>query len=359
MNIAIRVDASSSIGMGHLMRCITLAELFKRHMNAKVSFLLNRLAPMTIVEWLDEGGFRLLRMNSDITDSNDYKVDADCSLELLKTCGEIDWLIVDHYLLDYRWETILLSRVGKLFVIDDLANRRHNCHILLDQNLSSDMNEKYSGLLPEHCMQLLGPGYTLLREQFYVMKNRRSFRKSCKNILVSFGGSDPTNETSKVVSVLRILASQFPRLKFIVLGGVSNSRNNELEGLCSTIPSITFHKHNSHMAQILSQVDLAVGAGGISLWERAYMGVPSIVITVADNQLDAVQEAERMGMIWYLGKSEQVTEHNILDGLLSVISDERVIVDVSVKCLSVMDAFNKTSIHPILTVIANHTINRW
>lgn len=104
-----------------------------------------------------------------------------------------DWLVIDHYGLDLRWERLVRPFVGSIFVIDDLADRRHDCDLLLDQNYYRGAESRYAALVPASCHQLIGPGYVILRPEFERLKaTRERDRTTVRRILVNFGGVDRT-----------------------------------------------------------------------------------------------------------------------------------------------------------------------
>ena len=174
-HIAIRTDASCQIGTGHFMRCLTLAEALKQH-GAQIHFI-SRELPVYLRDMLAEKDmdFTLLADNAKASPIDDLAhsawlgtsqaQDAQDSIQALADKAW-DWLIVDHYALDMRWENALRKAAKQIMIIDDIADRQHDCDVLLDQNFYADMQSRYSGKVPAHCQLLLGPRYALLREEF-------------------------------------------------------------------------------------------------------------------------------------------------------------------------------------------------
>ena len=173
MNIAFRVDASTQIGTGHFMRCLTLADALKQH-GAKIRFA-SRHMPEYLRDMLVVKGHEFMLLDSSPSDAisdglshanwlgTSQHADAQDTVQALS--GQTwDWLIVDHYALDARWESALRQTAKNIFVIDDIADRQHDCDVLLDQNLYADMDSRYTGKVPAHCQLLLGPRYALLRD---------------------------------------------------------------------------------------------------------------------------------------------------------------------------------------------------
>ena len=227
-------------------------------------------------------------------------------------------LIVDSYALDEQWELMLRPYCGEIMVIDDLANRKHDCDILLDQNFYFNKDVRYAGLVPEHCKMLLGPEHALLREEFYeAKKHLRKRDGNIKNILVFYGGSDLTNETEKAIKALVQLHDEGYNFTADVITGVSNSRREKIKNLCSKYHFFHYDCQVSNMAEFMNKADLMLGAGGSTTWERLYMELPTLVTAVAENQIQGCRDCSQAGLIDYLGESEKVTVDVIVNALFA------------------------------------------
>lgn len=314
-NIAIRVDASNEIGTGHFMRCLTLADGLKEQ-GAQVCFV-SRYLPEHLASILVKKSHGLLKLVDGSAQESHGKL---AHSHWLNTSAEIDaqecirllghrswdWLVVDHYALDARWESALRRVVGKILVIDDLADRQHDAEVLLDQNLYPDMAQRYVGLLSSGCRALLGPSYALLRREFVEARARTSPRNAeVRKIFVFFGGSDLTNETEKSLAAIAALNRQDILVDVVV--GAGNSRHKSIEEFCTSISGTRFHCQVDNMAQLMSQADLALGAGGSTTWERCALGLPALVITVADNQIAIADGVDKAGVHRHLGLSRNVS----------------------------------------------------
>lgn len=334
MNIVIRTDASIEIGTGHVMRCLTLAKQLKRH-GAEVTFFCRSLNGNTL-SYLEGQG--MLTKLLPAIDGNQADIqwtkengalDAEQTIAFIKNYDrKVDLLIVDHYGLDYRWEQQLRPFTNHLMVIDDLADRRHDCDLLLDQNYYLNMKERYQGLIPNNCVQMLGPDYVLLRDEFLQVAHKQRERTGeVKNVLVFFGGSDPTGETLKTIKALRELKRSDIEIHVVV--GASNPLRNDIKKQCSEIPNVYFYCQVNNMAELMGQADLAIGAGGATTWERCFLGLPAMTVVIADNQLEATMLLHEEEVIVYIGESEQVTSETIKNNLLNLIDNQE-----QVRCLS-------------------------
>lgn len=316
MRVGFRVDASTKEGTGHVMRCLTLAgEL--RTLGAKVFFMCRR-RPGDLVDFIQESGYRVYEMTGAYNVS--WKEDAVRTIQILENIGTAEWLVVDHYGLDARWEKAVGHHIQKLMVIDDLANRPHDCDLLLDQNLYRNMEQRYKGLVPERTKLLLGPSFTLLREEFLQSTCNRKWDGNVRRILVSFGGSDPTNETLKTLKAIEKL--NVPLMVDIVIGS-SHSCRQDIARFCERKEGMQLHVQTKEMARLMEHADLAVGAGGSSVWERCYMQLPSLIIETAANQTEVISTLQEMGAVFYLGKSEEVDVDLLYQTLKELIDNSQ------------------------------------
>ena len=331
MLAVIRADASTSIGSGHVMRCLTLAHRLKKEKNAKVVFVM-RVLPGNLIDVVEKQGFEVLKLlpANQKYSLNGYglwltvpmEVDAQQTIEVLQHylqehCFDVaDRLIVDSYALDEQWEQVLRPYCREIMVIDDLANRKHDCDILLDQNFYLNKDVRYAGLVPEHCKMLLGPEHALLREEFYeAKKHHRKRDGTIKNILVFYGGSDLTNETEKAIKALVQLHDEGYNFTADVITGVSNSRREKIKHLCSKYHFFHYYCQVNNMAEFMNKADLMLGAGGSTTWERLYMELPALVTAVAENQIQGCEDCSQAGIIEYLGINDDVRVDTILEAL--------------------------------------------
>lgn len=324
MNILIRADASVAIGTGHIMRCLTLADELTEQ-GHQIVFAYEQM-PEPLLLSLQEKGYSTLKLPDPCSAEFDQQEDADALISRLDSFPRIDVLLVDHYRLNTVWETALRPYTNQLVVIDDLADRPHNCDILLDQNYYSNGELRYIGLVPESCQLLLGPQYALLRKEFREAHRRKVFYKKngVKNVLVFFSGSDPTGETIKFLNALE--NNPLPRNHFFhIIAGSANPLKEQLKLQCARIPGVRYDVQVANMSELLLQSDLCLGAGGTAMWERMVLGVPSITVILADNQRETVTALAHAGAIKNLGWHKDVSGHDMLQAINELSVDHQML----------------------------------
>lgn len=305
MKIAFRVDASSKIGTGHLMRCLTLADELKQR--GADSCFVSRHMPKYLRDMLaaKEHGFKLLNSSQNATIAGDLahaewlgttqEADAQDAIHALSH-QSWDWLVVDHYALDACWESALRQTAGRILVIDDIADRQHDCDALLDQNFYADMNTRYAGKVPDQCQLLLGPRYALLREEFRLLHEQVRPRKGlAQRILIFFGGVDAPNYTGLAIQALIDIGALDIHVDVVI--GAQHPCLESIEATCIR-HSFTLHVQTSRMAELMAAADLSIGAGGSATWERCCLGLPTLAICTADNQQKQIADAAQEGLLY-------------------------------------------------------------
>jgi UDP-2,4-diacetamido-2,4,6-trideoxy-beta-L-altropyranose hydrolase len=293
--VVFRVDASEQMGGGHVSRCATLARGLI-DLGAEVTFLC-RLLPGHFCDWLEVGGFTVIRIQQK---AHGLSGDVKETKEALIGLGKIDWLIVEHYGLDVNWESAMRSVATQIMVIDDKANRAHDCDILLDQNYIDDAETRYTDLVPINCRKILGPRYALLSKNFYELRQRLRVRDGkIRRLLICFGATDPTGHTIKALRAVVESALEFEHID--VVTSPQNPLADELMVVCSTMFNTYFHCPAIDLPHLIEAADLAIGAGGIMNWERACLALPTIAFGVVDNQKAILAALIRDGFV--LGQS--------------------------------------------------------
>jgi UDP-2,4-diacetamido-2,4,6-trideoxy-beta-L-altropyranose hydrolase len=212
------------------------------------------------------------------------------------SCQLWDWLIVDHYALDNQWESPLRSCAERIMVIDDLGDRVHDCDILLDQNFYLDMYDRYSSKVPPACKLMLGPIYALLGPDFKMLRDESKVcKEKVERVLIFFGGVDLLNNTSRAIRVLASLRHLGLHVDVVI--GAQHPKREEIESQCANL-NFSCHIQTNKMAELMSSSDIAIGAGGISTWERCCLGLPSLVISAAENQRKQLSDAACEGLLY-------------------------------------------------------------
>lgn len=330
LQIAFRTDASLQMGSGHVMRCLALADAL-RSQGAKCHFIC-REHPGHLMAIIRQRGYAVSNLaapvqNTQATIKNSLTSPQDLQPDqLLQPCYaawlgidwqtdvhetaavlaslQTDWLVVDHYALDQRWEVALAAHCHKLLVIDDLADRPHHCNLLLDQNLGREPQD-YATLVPTHCQVLTGPQYALLRPEFAALRpyslRRRQVQPTLRQLLITMGGVDQSNATLQVLQALKTCSLPAECCIAVVMGLTAPWMQSVRE-MSVQMPWPTEVVVNTNdMAQRMADSDLAIGAAGGTSWERCCLGLPTLMVVLAQNQqfgaraLDAAHAARLLG----------------------------------------------------------------
>ena len=366
MIILFRVDASLQMGTGHVMRCLTLAQAL-RDRGAHCRFIC-REHPGHLLEQIRQAGFEAIALPlADQSDRPSPPADqpllahapwlgatwSEDAAQTIAALGEDrpDWLIVDHYALDHRWQAQLRPHCGKIMVIDDLADRDHDCDLLLDQNLVADLEHRYDQRLPPHCPRLLGPSYALLQPAYGELHPRTPPRLGpVQRILVYFGGADNQNLTGRAIAAF--LALDRPD---IALDGVINPASPHAAAVRRQVQghgNLTLHEGLPSLAPLMVQADLAIGAGGATSWERCCLGLPALVVTLADNQTPIAAELHRRGLIRWLGDQASVTVATLKTALLDILQDGEHLTQWSSRCRALVDGQGTEQVAELLLLNA-------
>lgn len=368
MNIAIRVDASREIGIGHYVRCSTLADALQKE-GHKICFLYQEL-PEELIRKLQQAGHQTLSLkqqaqndtagqNTECTAVNSQDELAHASW--LKTSQHQDaeaatsalagqkyeWMIVDHYALDHRWETSLLKVVDKIMVIDDLADRVHNCHLLLDQNFTDAADNRYDPLTPQGCPILLGPKYALLMPEYAGLHLKVKPRQEVKQILISYGGADIYNMTGKTIDAL--LSMDHAQFTVNIVSPLASPFLTDIRQKLAGYENFILHDHLPSLAPLLAETDLAFGAMGATSWERLCLGVPTIAATLAENQVPAASALHNNNLVRWLGHATNIQDNDISD-CLNKIMKENILQSWSEHCLSICDGQGVSRVQKHLTL---------
>lgn len=301
MKVVFRVDASLQIGSGHVMRCMALAAAL-REQGAECHFIC-REHPGNLIDQIRRQGFVVTPLAAGHPDFQpvaqdgrslpahaswlgvDWQTDAEAMREVLRSPLP-DWLVVDHYALDCPWEQALRTHCTKLMVIDDLADRSHDCDLLLDQNLGREAAD-YANLVPVACTILAGTRYAILRPEFAALREysmQRRYPPRLRQLLITMGGVDPSDATGKILDALQ--QCPLPKdCRITVVMGLHAPWLAKVQAQATGLPWPCEVKVNvSDMAKLMADSDLAIGAAGGTSWERCALCLPTWLVIIAENQ---------------------------------------------------------------------------
>lgn len=345
------------IGTGHLIRCLTLANVV-RPMGTRVRFVCRHVTPFLSAR-LAEAGHELILLPpaADSALGSGYAAwlgasqeqDARDTAAALRD-SDWDWLVVDHYGLDAQWETALRPVCRRVMVVDDLANRRHDCDVLLDQNLASSTS-RYKQLVPATCRRFEGPSYALLRPGFGDARQKLAKGRERKGLNIFFGGTDPAGATLKALDAIQ--AIQDCDFAVDVIAGNDNPRLEEIATRCATLTGAVLHVQPRDMAALFSRAALALGAGGTASWERCCLGLPTVIIRIAENQRDGSAALAKARAAVDMGPLEQVSSAKLAGLLLRLASRPRLLAAMGRRASALVDG---RGAERIAIYLARHTI---
>lgn len=334
-----RCDASVEIGAGHVVRCLTLAETLADS-GWSCAFASNQEGVVT-VPMLTRCGYDTLQLHG--------PAEGEPSEFAQQWPDGCDLLVVDHYQWNATFETACRPWARKILAIDDLADRPHDCELLLDQTLGRRSDE-YRSLVPSACHLLLGPDYALLRPQFAAARagalERRRAQGPLQRVLVSFGGSDPQDMTA--IALEGLAATGLPVAVDIVLGTDHAEERYPSGSIGAMAAEVSVHRDVSNMAALMARADLAIGAAGTTAWERCCLGLPSIAIPVATNQERIAVELERAGAIRLLEPPGLVDHGAIAEAVLDLESNPAARAEMSARAAALCDGRGVSRVIPAI-----------
>lgn len=330
MLVVFRADASPALGGGHIMRCLSLANELRR-LGADCCFACASPTFATVPA-LASSGHRYLELTAPV-DANELSK---------KVPGGCDWLVVDHYEWDASQQAQCRPWARRIMVIDDLADRAHDCDLLLDQTFGRQPSS-YDGLISRECQPLIGSQYALLRPEFAMSREESLARRTdgrLERLIVSMGFTDPANATE---TVLRgILLSNLQLATRVVVGPRSPNllRIRSLVERNSNI--FELHVGTNLMADLMRDADLAFGASGSTAWERCCLGLPSVVMMTADNQQMIARALHRADAAICLGETPEVNSAGISKVLSELCLDSSRLIQLSRNAAAICDGLGAT-----------------
>jgi UDP-2,4-diacetamido-2,4,6-trideoxy-beta-L-altropyranose hydrolase len=321
VKLYIRADGDSKKGTGHIMRCIALAQAWQDK-GGKVTFI-SHCESEGLRERISEEGFQLIAVEKphphpdDLTQTLAYLN----SPSPLTLHSSTKWLVMDGYHFTPDYQKAIRDAGIRLLVIDDMNHLPYyHADILLNQNNNA---QKLTYNCEEGTILLQGTDYVFLRREFQKHRNfKRVIPKCARKILVSLGGADPDNVTLKVIQALCLLSEL--QIKITIVVGPANVHKEYLSSaLESTGLNYNLLINPPNMVDLMANTDLAISAGGGTYWELAYMGVPCIMIVLAENQKEVAEELAKAGTVFNLGWHNLLSCEDIAPAISSmIISDQ-------------------------------------
>jgi UDP-2,4-diacetamido-2,4,6-trideoxy-beta-L-altropyranose hydrolase len=311
--ILFRTDASVRIGIGHVVRCLTLADELSR-LGGKCHFLSRELSG-NLAEKIQARGYPVMLMPVDEPIGSGPAKSADRDVpphaswlegewedDAVQTCRlaaaiDADWVVVDHYSLDARWERIVRGRKARIAAVDDLADRAHEIDLLIDPNYGH-VKDDYRDLLTPGTRALCGSAFALLRPEFAATRARSMnarLGRAPRTVLVFMGGADAQYVTLKILHALRLVRLPPGARILVVMGKNAPALEQVKNFIAQSDLALELLVDVPDMAMLMEGSDIAVGAAGTSAWERCCVGLPSVVLKCAANQATVVEALSSTG----------------------------------------------------------------
>lgn len=352
---AFRVDASAKIGAGHVMRCLTLADALRAqgsdilficrdhsgHMGKLIvdrGFRLTLLPPVDrVVMSADPGNYAAWLGDTQ---------DGDAAATIAALAGNRpSWMVVDHYALSVEWETAIAAHCGHLMVIDDLADRVHRCDLLLDQTFGRS-DAPYASLVPTGARLCCGAEFVMLRPAFAALREenlrRREDAHDVTQILLNLGGVDADNITGKILDALKAVSLPCDCRVKVVIGWQSPWADNVRDQAARASFDVEVLQGVDDMASLMAESDLAIGAAGSSSWERCCLGLPTVMIVLADNQRMIAEELGANGVATVV--SRDLLDSDLPAAVSALVRDPSARRMMSARAASIVDGLGTSRV---------------
>ena len=327
MLVLIRADASLNMGTGHIMRCLAFAQYLQNHQVNPI-FICAELPDQLQTRLVSEK-IKFILIDAELGSDEDAQITINLAQKY-----QAHWLIIDGYQFNSEYQKYLKEADFKILFFDDYGHcNYYYADLVLNQNLGA--NQELYNNRENYTKLLLGSDYTLLRKEFLSwQKWQREIKPHANKILVTMGGSDRDNVTLKVVQSLALIVDSLIRFdssqtsleldrgefQIMLIVGGSNPHFDSLKSYCDTLPlNITLKQNVANMTELMAWADMAICGGGSTNWELAFMGLPTIVITIADNQREIAQNLAEMGLIISVGWWENITIDMLKKVILELI----------------------------------------
>ncbi|MEH2192959.1 MAG: UDP-2,4-diacetamido-2,4,6-trideoxy-beta-L-altropyranose hydrolase [Nostoc sp.] len=341
MNLVIRADASSQIGTGHLMRCFALAQTWQRN-EGKVVFCINDKASVLASRFISQS-MQVVYLKSSPGSNEDAQEISNLAQQL-----NCQWVVVDGYHFQAEYQQIIKDYGLKFLFVDDYGHAKHYyADIVLNQNISAH-ESLYRNREP-YTQLLLGTCYTLLRQEFWQWQGwQRINPPIATKLIITMGGADPDNVTLKVIEGLQLISVE--ELEVVVVVGGNNPHYEQLKLASQALQfPIRIERNVTNMPELMAWADLVVTAGGSTCWELAFMGLPSLILILAENQQAIAQKLNAMGVARNLGWHKDISAINIADAVSQLLTSNKTRLDMTKCSLGLVDGKGAARVVMFLT----------
>jgi UDP-2,4-diacetamido-2,4,6-trideoxy-beta-L-altropyranose hydrolase len=332
-----RADASTQMGTGHIMRCLALAQAW--HFEGGMAyFCTSKDLPIAIDRRLEMEGMQRVKLQTCPGSQEDAQ-------QTIAYCRKYNsqWIVLDGYHFDAEYQKTIKEAGIQLLVVDDYGHAHSYCSdLILNQNIYA-----HDGLYPhvaKHTKLLLGCKYVLLRREFWSWRDEARYKlreltpKLPLRVLVTLGGSDPDNVTSTILTALQYLDLNQIEAK-IIIGG-SNPHLDSIKSICDRLgKSISLYSNVVDISNLMAQSDLAISAGGSTCWELAFMGIPSLLIILAENQKLIAETLDKSSIGINLGWHQKITPNIIIEQIKNLSENYDSFIKMSQKVLELVDGY--------------------
>ena len=326
MRLMIRTDVSDSIGAGHFMRCLALADRAAA-LGGRTTFLAHQAHPV-IAQALTGCAHALVVMN--VPEGASPEEDAQASARALGT--QCDWLVVDHYGLDNRWESSLRGHVPRVMVIDDLADRRHDCDILVDPGYGRELAD-YADLVPPTADLLLGTRFALLKSTFAERHDAAPLYVEHPRVHVFFGSGAAAERW--LAQYCEWLLAAFPGMCLCAVGRGNPQAMHALRQRYGQ--RLDWRAQVDDMAAHMADCDVAIGGPGSATWERACVGLPLALVATAENQVPVLRSLDSARFCRFLGSAWDLDAQRFATGVADFLADKSALSDMRARGVAAVD----------------------
>ncbi|MHC5737311.1 UDP-2,4-diacetamido-2,4,6-trideoxy-beta-L-altropyranose hydrolase [Nostoc sp.] len=338
MKLFIRADASTQIGTGHVMRCLALAQAWQDAGGQAIFVMATEAA--NLKTRLKSEGMEVIHLPIQLGSTEDAEETAKLARQF-----NASWVVVDGYYFGAKYQEIIKEFELKLLFIDDYGHaKKYHADIILNQNIHADEG-LYINRQP-YTQLLLGTSYSLLRREFWHWRGwQRSLPPIAKKLLVTLGGADPDNVTLNVIQGLQ----EVEGLEAVVVVGGSNPHYEQLRSASQKLQfPIRLERNVTNMSDLMAWADVAIAAAGSTSWELAFMGLPSIVLILADNQQDTAEKLGKINVAVNLGWHQDISEVEIAQGIKKLLLAKQVRMEITQKGQKLVDGYGTARIATIL-----------